>query len=67
MTDHIDIRYREVLYCRCCGATADADDWDEGVFTVSHAVPGGEPGAAGKVCNDAYRNDPTTRWNDLWP
>lgn len=66
MAEHIETRYREYLYCRCCGATADPDDVSEEVFAESHLVPRGmDLGPTDGVCNATYRNDPAIRWEEL--
>ena len=65
MADHTETRYREYLYCRCCGATADPDDVLEGTFAEAHPVPAGMAlGPTNGVCNATYRNDPSIRWEE---
>ena len=67
MAAHIETRYREYLYCSCCGATADPDDVQVETFAESHPVPPGMAlGPTNGVCNSTYRSDPGIRWEEPW-
>ena len=58
--DHVEMVTVTYFVCRCCGTRVDEEDTLLGSFAARHFRPDGA------VCNAAYRNDPSTRWQEAW-